>query len=65
MDEPQRMSNVPVFQSRQPASRIFGKMSDVLAHHLDEHQLGKLGQQTFASGLAASGFLSSNAKHAG
>ena len=59
------MSNVSVFQSRQPASRIFGKMNDVLAHHFDEHQFGKPREQTFTSGVAASGLFSGDAKHVG
>ena len=63
MDEPQRMPNVSVFQPGKPARRILGKMNDVLAHDFDEHQLGKLGQQTFTSGVSPPGFFGGDAKH--
>ena len=63
MDEPQRLSNVSVLQSRQPALRIIRKVNDVLADDLNEHQLSKLGKQALAAGAAAFGLFGGEAKH--
>ena len=63
MDQLQRLSNMPVAQSRKPTAQILRQPSDIVADDFDKHHLGEPCQHGLAARAAKLALVRGDPKH--